>query len=354
MYLRWHCILCGIVLFLNKEKIKFYNVFQGIIIYLTIFTKQNIGMLYLIAIIIAEIFSNKKEAIHSIIREITVTLVLALVTVGIMLLQSNFNGFLNYTILGMLDFTGSNLTIQETVEFIIIAYGLIAIASYIQCIMLYKTKKIEDKNIIFLLIFAITLNFSAYPIFNLYHTSFAILLNIIIFIYIFEKLLLEKIQSNKIKIALVIVTYLIINIFGINCGLKTSKNIKIVDNDNVYYSANMSEELNRNLKEVTEYILKKEKEGIEVICVSADSALYMTAINKNHGELDLIFNGNLGYNGKENTIEKIKGLENTEILMNENIYWQELTELREYILQNYTKSGKVGECNVYTNSNDKN
>lgn len=276
--------------------------------------------------------------------------VLTLITVIIMLVQGNFQGFINYTILGMKEFTGNNLNIGEQVEFVILAYGIIVIASYILTFFLLKSKEIQDRNIIILAIFAIFLNLSAYPIFNLYHTSFAILLNLMIFIYIFEKLLLKRIVRTKIKVVLLITVYIVINIFCINCGLQKEKNIKITDKSSVYYFANMNEELNKNLEIISEYIIQKEKEGIDVICISADSALYMTALSKNHQELDLIFEGNLGYNGKEKTIEKIKNLDNVEILMNKSSYWQELTELRNYITINYERITTVGDCYVFKNN----
>lgn len=316
-------------------------------IYLTIFTKQNIGMFYLIAVCFAEVYFSKRAALKNIIKQFIIVFLLTLVTIILMWFQGNLQGFLNYTILGMIDFTGNNLSIQDTVEMVIVVYGVIAIVSYIIAFLLLKSKEINDKNLIVLLIFAALLNFSSYPIFNLYHTSFAILLNIIVFIYIFDKILLKKLISKKIIIGLIAMIYIVINIFCIICGLKNIKNIKITDKNSVYYSANLSEELNNNLKETTKYILQKEKEGINVICISSDAALYMTALNKNNKELDLIFEGNLGYKGKEKTLEKIKNLDNIEILMNRNIHGQELTELRNYIIQNCERINTIGDCYVF-------
>lgn len=299
------------------------------------------------AVCIVEIYFSKREAFKNIIKQFIIIFLLTLVTIIAMWLQGNLYGFVNYTILGMIDFTGNNLSIQQSVEMIVISYGVIALLSYVLSFFLFKAKEISDKNIIILLIFAVLLNFSAYPIFNLYHTSFAILINIIVFIYIFDKILLKKQTSQKIVVGLIIVTYMVINIFSIVCGLKNTNNIRITDKNNVYFSAYISEELNQNLKEITEYILQKEKEGIDVICISSDAALYMTALNKNHKELDLVFEGNLGYKGKEKTIEKIKNLDNIQILMNRNIEDQELIELRNYVIQNCKLINTIGNCYVF-------
>ena len=46
--------ILGAVLFLNRDRIKLYNFYQGLIIFLCIFTKQNIGLYYSIALKISK------------------------------------------------------------------------------------------------------------------------------------------------------------------------------------------------------------------------------------------------------------------------------------------------------------
>ena len=76
----------------------------------------------------------------------------------------------------------------------------------------------------------------------------------------------------------------------------------------------------------------------------------MTYLNKNHGELDLCFVGNLGRQGKEGIINKIKELdENTEILINKNSYWQEINQLKEFVMNNYKNDGEIGDLIIYKN-----
>lgn len=339
--------ILGIVLFLNKDRIKGYNIFQGIIIFACIFTKQNIGIYYLIAIIIAEITIDKKESVHYIIREIMVALVCTLFAVIIMYGTNCFAGFLSYTIYGMGEFTTENFVIQEAVKVVVIGYLVIALCSYILSFLLTRYNKEISNNISVLCVFSIMLNISVLPIVNLYHTSFAILVNLIIFIYIFDVLLLNKL-NNKLALGIVaVVFYIAVNSYGLVCVLRSNQNIKIVDKENVYFSSNISEELNTRLEEVTNYIKEKEKEEIDVICLSADSPLYMTALNKNHGELDLCFNGNLGWNGKNNTLEKVKDLRNTEILISTDEYWQEVDEIKNYVRENCEELEQINNLNVY-------
>ena len=339
--------LLGVVLFINKDKIKFYNICQGIAIFACIFTKQNIGLYYLIAMIISEILIDKKESVHYIIREIMVVLVCSLIAVLIMCGTGCFGGFLNYTVLGMSEFTSENFTLQEGVEIVIIGYLVIALCSYILGILMAKMDKEISNNMKVLITFSILLNLSILPIANLYHTSFAILLNVIIFIDILEKLLFSKLKNKVVLGVIAVCLYIAINSYGIICGYRASKNLQITDKENIYFSSNMSEELNEKIQKVAEYIQEKEKEGIDVICISADSPIYMTYLHKNHQELDLCFQGNLGYHGKENTLEKIQALKNTEILMNQEIYWQEFEDLRIYVIENYENIGTLEDLNIF-------
>lgn len=339
--------LFGMVLFLNKDKIKFYNIYQGIIIFACVFTKQNIGLYYLLAIVFAEIIIYKKEAIGYIIKEIAVAFVCSLIGMLIMITTGCFDGFLNYAVLGMDEFTSGNFSIQETVEFVVIGYLIIALCSYVLGFLISKVDRETAQFIKKLSIFSVFLNFSVIPIINLYHTSFAILLNLIIFIYIFEKLLLYKLENRVLLVVIAVILYGVINSYGIICGYRASQNIKITDKENIYFSSNISEGLNNKLEEVTEYINQKEKEGIDVICISADSPLYMTFLHKNHGEFDLCFIGNLGYNGKEKIIDEVKKLKNTEILINDNDYWQEVEELKYFVRENYENIGNIQDLKIY-------
>ena len=91
-----------------------------------------------------------------------------------------------------------------------------------------------------------------------------------------------KLNKKIFLILIAAIIYIAINAYGIYCVYLASKNVKIVDRDNVYFSSNMEEDLNKDLKEVTEYIKRKEKEGIDVICISQDAAIYMTYLHKNH------------------------------------------------------------------------
>lgn len=336
--------ILGVVLFLNKDKIKFYNICQGFIIFLCIFTKQNIGVYYFIALVIVEIIIDKKQSIHYIIREMMVASVLSFIAIVIMCITGCFRGFLDYAFLGMSEFASENISIPK----VTILYFVIALCSYILGFLLSKEDAEVLYNIKVLSIFSLLLNLLAFPIINFYHATFAILLNIIIYLYIFEKMLLFKLNKKLPLIVIAIILYICINIYSIVCVYKSDKMIKIVDKGNIYFSSNMSKDLNDDLVEVTKYIKQKESEGIDVICLSQDAALYMTYLHKSHGEMDLCFLGNLGYAGKDNIMQKIQNLSsNTEILINKEKNWQEIFELRLYIKKNLKKVGEIRNLEIY-------
>ena len=334
----------GIVLFLNKDKIKFYDLCQGFIIFACIFTKQNIGLYYYIAVIIAEFITNKKQSVYSIIRETIVVVILALLSILIMYFTGCLEGFLNYTFLGMSEFATKNIQFKNIAS----GYLIVAVCSY----ALAFIESIQNKEIVndlkVLSIFSVLLNLSAFPIVNLYHSTFAIFINIIIYIYIVEKLLFEKINKKIVLTGIIAFIYIGINSYGIFCGYKASKNIKIVDKSNIYFSVNISKKLNQDLKDVSKYIKQKENEGKDVVCITPDAALYMTYLHKSHGELDLCFVGNLGYNGKEKIIHKVQELDkDTEILVGKEKHWQEVYELKAFVKKSYKKIDQVGETEVY-------
>ena len=76
----------------------------------------------------------------------------------------------------------------------------------------------------------------------------------------------------------------------------------------------------------------------------------MIPLNKNNGNMDLPFRGNLGRNGEEGLIEELKALENTEVLIKkekEEINWQESEQAREYIIKNFEYIGELEDYLIY-------
>ena len=101
---------------------------------------------------------------------------------------------------------------------------------------------------------------------------------------------------------------------------------------------------------VDNFILEKNKEGKEVYILDATAAIYMIPIDRYNKDYDMFLKGNLGAKGEEGQIEKLENETNTVILiMNENYRrnWQNPENVREYIINNWTKTGQIENFEIY-------
>ena len=122
----------GIYIYKKENTIK--NIFlQSLAMFLIFFTKQNIGIYYVIAIILSNLFldtKNLKENIKLTIKEISIFLIFVLISSIIMFAEGIFFDFINYAFLGMSEFTQGNFAIAEGCEALILIYFLSSILIY--------------------------------------------------------------------------------------------------------------------------------------------------------------------------------------------------------------------------------
>ena len=112
----------------------------------------------------------------------------------------------------------------------------------------------------------------------------------------------------------------------------------------------VSEEDYEKINVMPQYIKNQNKNGKEVVILAYDSAYSMIQLNQNNNELDLVFYGNLGYDGINKTIEKIKNMTNTQFLImtdEDDMFWQEPNEIRDYITNNLKKVGEILNYSIY-------
>ena len=120
-----------------------------------------------------------------------------------------------------------------------------------------------------------------------------------------------------------------------------------IDKKSPYYGGVIEKEKIQNINVVENYIKNNEN---NVIILSYKAALYMVPIQRNNGMMDLPFKGNLGKDGEKGLIEKIKNMENTEILIvkdEKDIMWQESKLVREYIKENMQNIGEIEEFEIW-------
>lgn len=356
-------ILLGIICQISNTKKKTVkkDILQGIIMFLIFLSKQNIGIYYMLGIILYNILSNSniKEKIKTLIINFLSAGICLLIFLGYLYINNNLYNFLNYTTAGIGEFAKNNFKFQYSN----IIFMIIAIIIEIILIIFTFNKKIkltyEQKNNIRLLSsISLFTNFIAFPLINLAHTILASICFIILFIYTMDCMILNDILSSKkiekikkITLELIIFITLLISLIINGSYIKElifNKNYYF-DTNNPYYGVIASKETIEEINQICNYIKEKNNENIDVKVISYYSNLYMNILNRNNGDMDLPFNGNLGKQGENGLIRKISNLSNTKILIltKEDDYYQESQKVVKYIKQNLEYEGTINRFSIY-------
>ncbi len=274
-----------------------------------------------------------------------------------MYLRGNLAQFINYAFLGLKEFSALNnaKTVTDLLAEMAFVFFIIIVIEIITRIS--DISKKERTNINTLLFYAVPMVGIAYPIMNNFHILLANWLIAILLIYIMYLLCKKYFDNNKIEKFKNIIQYLkFIFITGLICitvgsiYLITQSYTFWQKENNIYYGAIFTDEQKENIENVCEYILNRKKDGYEVKILSYKAMLYMTPLKINNKEFDLPFYGNLGEDGEDGLLEKIKELKNTDILItrdDEDIKYQESAKIRNYIKNNYEKIGEIEEFDIY-------
>lgn len=355
-------VFLGIYLFLrNKCIINTKNIIiQSIICFLVILTKQNIGLFYTIALAITIFFMKKNHKILGVLQEAGILLILSALFVLYLYTNNLLNGFINYTVLGMKQFTSYNTSFSV---FNIAIYISILVINLCTSIFLVKQKKIlitqDEKNNLFILnCFSISISLMVYPIINISHLLFAINIAVILFIYLVKMILTKSdLKLRKINftmnfiLIILILTDVFINIYAIINWIKEVKSKEYFYNYNEpYFGAVVSDDLYKNIEVITNYIKEKEAEGKDVIIFSPKAALYMVPLKQSNGFYDLPFNGNIGNLDEDDIIKDLIKKEDTLILITNdenNLLWQENKKVVNLIKEKFKYVEDIEEFSVY-------
>lgn len=322
-------------------------VFQGIIAFLVFMSKQNVGIFYIIGLVIYTIIS--KKGIKELLISGVTFLVGILLTIIAFLLNGNLKSFIDYAFLGIGEFATKNIytsipaIITFTIYILIIAFALIII--YHKKINIKREMK---ENIKILLSFTIPFTLIAYPIFNTYHITLAGVLPYILLTYSIT----VTIKQAKIKKTTIICTIILI----IYSTILFSDFILKIINEDYYFSGShpykgilIDNEQYQEMQEVCDFIKENNANGIDVKILSHRAMWYLLQLHRFNGEMDLPFYGNLGKDGEDGLIESIKELKNTKILILKDgeTRSQESEKVDDFIRQNYEKEGEISMFEVY-------
>lgn len=344
-------LVFAVLVVINKENIKHYVLIESILITLIFLTKQNIGVFYLIGLILYTILN--KEELKNTIKIIGITGIFGILFVLILYFNNILEGFISYAILGIKEFDKENKFVDLFMIFAIIVTtlnGLLLI--YINSNDKFK-KKEERKIINNIACFAYPLLGMTYPIFNISHIKFALSIQYVLLLYILYLLVKgSKIEKNKIKKYIIfILEIFIIGYYSISSITYTIKYFRKISNDEYkynkpYFGTIFKDETKEKIKDINEYMQSCDK---EVVCITTDAGLYMIPLKQNNKEFDMLLLGNLGKNGENGVIEKLKGFKGRKILLmnKEKNSWQESDKIIEFVKNNFTKIGEIEDILIY-------
>lgn len=354
-------ILLGVLSYFYLSEKKYFHFLQGFLIYLTFFTKQNLGVYYAISILIYE-FIYRKNIKHFIINQIKKFIIfISLLLISLYILYNNgiLFDFINYAFGGLFNFGSSNLTIATSPYLV-----FVCIATLILYFFVNFNKKVFNENVFskqhkqnFNLLGCITIGvtFSVFPILNTAHFIFIMPFYFILLFYFFDITILEDFFSSDKAVSIAYILTLCILFFVLIRVLffhyvEEKDFIQIQDASSPFNNIFVSEEYYEKIDVLSDYIINEEKNGKKVIIISFDSAFPMINLKKSNQEFDLVFNGNLGYNGENKMIEKIKSSTNTTFLIltdEDDCFWQESKVIRNFITNNLSKKGELLDYSIY-------
>lgn len=337
------------------------NFIQGFICFLIFFTKQTTGIFYILAILIYELYKYKlSKTFFKNQFEKLITFTISSLIIILILLNGNLISCINYTFGGLLDFSSNfSFNVKLYYVFIILLTYILTISILISkknLIKLNFSKSFFD-TIILLIIFTSCASIILYPIFNIAHVLMVIPFFFIVLAYIFNSIFKDFFQDIPTQTIIYILSVFILfilllsNVKNIILPYKNVEATFVSDKNSPFFGTFLFDENIKMINTLDNYISFRNENGTDVIICSADSAYVMIPLKQSHGAYDLIFYGNLGYNGIEKIKQDILEKEYTEFLVKKD-YSDEcdqfVIEIQDFIKENLTKCGEILNFDVYT------
>lgn len=329
------------------------NIIQATMMFIVFFTKQNIGIYYIIGIIIYQLIIYKD--VKSIIRQALIGFIETITLMFIFYKTGILYDFIDYAVLGIKEFSNNNLG-GSLVDLIKTGcwFTLVIVIS----IVFKKSKdidKIHKQYACLLICLSIPMLLISYPIYNEYHGIISrIVLTILILYTIYIIALKDFLDDLKIKKILYIISIFIIILFSIRSFIcfgewyyKVNYSTDFKYSYCYYGGFFESEEEYNKWFDTINYIKKQDK---RVIILSKEAALYMIPLKQNNGAMDLPFYGNMGKNGEKKMIDKIAHLSDVQILILDNgekLFWQESEKINNYVKENFNYVGRIQDFTIF-------
>ena len=340
---------------------------------MAICTKQSIGITLAVVVVGYKLlFVKNKEQFKEYIKVALIRIIGILLPVIIFIIYLMCNNalidFINYAILGIKTFSNkiSYVTLfdSDKIEICVLAavvpISIIATSIILIIENIMKKENRETLKLLTILVYSLSIIIVMYPISDEIHFLIGGLIAIIGLIYII--FLLSKRVYNRIKIknkfkiyklytsiiCIIIFSFILeIGLVNIYNYIKVEKNIEILH----YKNIEISDGLVNRINAIDNFILEKEKENKKVYILDAEAAIYMIPINKYNKDYDMFLKGNIGKDGEEGQIEKIKNKSQNEIVLIRKPEfkpnWQSPLDVIEYIRKNLEKIGEISIFEIY-------
>ena len=348
----------------------------GILAGLTVCTKQSIGAILAIIVVGYKIIfvQNKKEFIEYLktaFKRIIGILIPIILVLIYLIVTNSLQDFINYAVLGISTFSNkipyAQLMNNDKKEIQILSriMPFILLIMAVLTIVLQDKKKKEnigniDNKILTILIYSLSTIIIMYPISDEIHFLIASTITFIGLAYILYLLgiaIYNKInlQSKKkiYKITSLLISIILIAFIAVRGIENITEYIKQEKNETIehYKNIQISKYLQERINEIDNFILEQEKENKKVYILDAEAAIYMIPINNYNKDYDMFLKGNIGKDGQEGQIQKIKQKETNEIILirkrNLQSNWQTPTEVVNYVRENLEFMGEVSIYEVY-------
>lgn len=289
---------------------------MGIVLGITIATNQKLALL-LIPALLHKTNVQRRQIIEGVIIPLQILLMY-------LFMNGALSYFIDYTILGLLDFGGNNLNVDYYCIFIIIG----------TCIyMVYKYWKERDDRMIYCIMFLII----SYPIFDIAHVLVAVVP------FIVYNCNSKGRSENLIKF--IFTTFIIL----CYCTL-VSKNINnpycnIVTDKNSNFYLTIERQINKRLSEKILKFYNDNKDEPNIYFLSSDAYYFKLSQKIPINKFDLSLVGNNGYNGTERLKKEIKNMKHALFLVDNykgtSNFDQTNYELINFVKENYEKVDSI-------------
>ena len=353
-------IMLLILLEHSSDNSKRYNFFIGIVAGLSMLVKQTTGAFVIIAAILIRVLLIKKMSWKQSLKIIMIrclgVLMPIIIFMAYLTISSSWHEFIDYTILGISTFE-NNISYLNLISSDVLYIKILAIAVpiyFIGMAVMWILKK--DKIVLILLLYGLASFIVVYPIADNIHFLIGALpaiAGMIYVIFIAINNIKQRYIREKVCVFIKYMMEAILFIVTIWIILMQSRElIRVISNIFSYKELNhfryieVSEGMLNQIKIVDDFIESSKK---PVYILDAAAAIYMIPIDRYNKDYDMFLKGNLGGNGEDGQIEKIKSVD-AYLLVRHNANernWQTPTRVIEYVEMNNEKQGSVETFDVY-------